>query len=339
VIRVNLLCTSWPQWPILRQTPAGRGIWDDCQFFVGEEAAEFDFCVVYDSLPRPVMIRCPRDNTIFVTGEPPSVKTYDPHFLNQFGTIVTCHRSIDHPRVIRTQQALPWLIGAKCDGHVLYDKRLTKDYDELKTIKSFKKTKLISVICSQKAFTAGHKRRLSFVKQVSRRIPEIDVFGQGFRAIEDKWDGIADYRYHIALENCVYPNYWTEKLSDAFLAGAYPFYYGCPNLSDYFPTGSYTPIDIRDTDACVSAIEQAIAGSLYERSVNEILLARELVLDKHNLFALLSGLCKEHNPHRPKETVLLKPESMFFSSRQGIFSWALSKLRYSTSYLRNGWHP
>lgn len=324
MIRVNLLCASWLQWPILRQTPAGRGVWGDCQFFVNEEA-ESDFCVVYDSLPRPMTTRCPRDNTIFVTGEPPSIKAYDPHFLSQFGTIVTCHRSIDHPRIVRTQQALPWLVGAKCDGHVLHDRHLTKDYDELKAIKSYKKTKLVSVICSHKAFTTGQRRRLDFVKELSRRIPEIDVFGQGFRAIEDKWDGIADYRYHIALENCAYPDYWTEKLSDAFLAGAYPLYYGCPNLSDYFPAESYKPIDITDTDACISAIEQTIAEGIYERSADAILLARELVLDKHNLFALLSELCETKAPQNPKEDVLLKPESTFLLSHQGILSRTISK--------------
>ena len=325
MILVNLLSTSFVDWPILRQTPGGRGEWDDCQFIVDQDYGETDFCVVYDSLPGLVKTRCARENTIFVTGEPPGVKVYDLNFLKQFGTIVTCHRSIRHPNVIYTQQGLPWLVGARCDGHVLYDRHLTKDYDELRATKSFKKTKLVSIICSNKAFTTGHKRRLNFVQAISRRMPEIDIFGQGFRVIEDKWDGIADYKYHIALENCAYPDYWTEKLSDAFLAGAYPLYYGCPNLKDYFPPGSYTPIEIEEPTIGIQAIEHAIAMNLYEKSIDEILLAREGVLERHNLFALLSRICRAQGKQNQKRDITLKPESMFLPNQ-----WRTSGLRSGT---------
>ena len=32
-----------------------------------------------------------------------------------------------------------------------------------------------------------------------------------------------------------YDSYWTEKLSDAFLARTIPIYIGCDNIRDYFP--------------------------------------------------------------------------------------------------------
>ena len=52
--------------------------------------------------------------------------------------------------------------------------------------------------------------------------------------IEDKFDALIGYKYHLALENSVIPDYWTEKLADSLLAWCKPIYYGCPNINDYF---------------------------------------------------------------------------------------------------------
>ena len=41
----------------------------------------------------------------------------------------------------------------------------------------------------------------------------LDVFGRGIRSIPDKAAGILPYRYHIALENSQFYDYWTEKLA------------------------------------------------------------------------------------------------------------------------------
>jgi len=101
---------------------------------------------------------------------------------------------------------------------------------------SLPKSKLMSVITSSKDFTEGHQKRLNFVRRLKDYFGEdIDVFGRGIREVDDKWDAISPYKYHIALENSVYPHYWTEKLGDVYLSGAYPIYYGCLNLEDYFP--------------------------------------------------------------------------------------------------------
>jgi hypothetical protein len=240
--------TSFPHWPFARQTPGGAGRWGDYQFLFDADAQDYDFWVVFDRFGAPQRGFCSKENILFLTAEPPSLAKYPNRFLAQFGTVITCHAHIRHPRIILSQQALPWHVGVSGDHvrkpgekeilpHVL-------DYDKLKAA-SFRKTKLISVIASAQQQTRGHYRRFRFVQYLRERLGDrIDVFGRGVRDITDKWDGIADYKYHVSLENYSLKDYWTEKLSDAFLGGAFPLYYGCPNIEEYFPKESMQRIDI-----------------------------------------------------------------------------------------------
>jgi hypothetical protein len=325
------LSTSFPEWPILRQTPKRQGIWGNCQFFANQDIEESDFWVVYEGLTKPESVRCPAENTILFTGEPPGYKKYKSDFLKQFATIITCHRSINHPGVVFSQQALPWHVGRRVrEDNVNIS--FTKDYDELAALTHFNKDRLISVICSRNASTKEHRERTDFVERLGRHFGDgLDLFGRGFRHIEDKWDGIARYKYHIVLENRKYPDYWTEKLSDTFLAGTYPLYYGCPNLCDYFPDGSYTAIGIHDLDRTVESIEEAITGGKYEASLNDISFARGLVLNKYNLFPTVAELCSRRPVSTVRTNVTLNPEQMF-QSASGIASRLSGILRGSV------WH-
>jgi len=286
----------------LRQTPNSKGIWDGCQFFVDQDIRECDYWVVYESLCGTQKTLCPPGNTILVTAEPFCVH-YPPKFLKQFGTLVTFHRDIECPNVIYNQPALPWHVGIKARG-------FSKDYDELKSIKDLRKDKTISVITSNKAFYPGQLKRLEFVRKLAKQDRfEVDIFGRGIRDIEDKWDAIARYKYHIAIENSRYPDYFSEKLTDAFLGGSYPFYYGCTNIEYYFPESSFTPIDINDFERSVEIIDHAIRGSRYEESIDKIRIARELVLDKYNIFPTIANIIKQRSSQSSenKQTVTLTP--------------------------------
>ena len=304
--------TSFPEWPLERQTPNRSRQWGNRQFYINEPIDACDYWVVYDGLRNEERARCPRENTIFITGEPPAVKKYNQKFLNQFAMIITCQREIAHPNVIYSQQALQWMVGGRYQKEThSWAAEFTKDYDELTSIKDYKKDKLISIILSKKSMTEGHRKRLEFVYKLKDHFgDQLDVFGVGLNEIEDKWDGIASYKYHLAIENSAVPDYWTEKLADAFLAGAYPFYYGCPNIFDYFPGGSLTLIDIDDLDRSISIIENDIKNNQYENSIDKISEAKNLVLDRYNLFPMLGTYCSKSATSK-RAMISLKPEQAF----------------------------
>jgi len=263
------------------------------------ENNEYDFYVFIEGLNIDEKVFYSNNNIIFFSQEPPSVKTYNNDFLNQFSAVITCHNDMLHSGKVITQQCMPWWIN--------------KTYDELKTIKTYEKTKLISIITSDKLITDGHKKRNEFALKLKEHFGDkIDLFGRGINDFNDKWDVIAPYKYHIAIENCSYPNYWTEKLSDAYLAGAYPIYYGCPNLNEYFSDKAFTSIDINDFDKSVETIDKVIKQNTYENSVDEISKAKELILNKYCLFAFLEDFCeKNYKNNLNYKRIKIKPESYF----------------------------
>lgn len=280
------LTFPFPEWPIERQTPNHSGVWQNCHFFINEPVKECDYWIVFEGLEKSEKTICPKENTILITAEPPTIRKYDQQFINQFGTVITCHTNIQHNNPICWQQGLPWHVGRKQQNHI--NLVFSKDYDELITINNFHKDKNISVISSTKNLSIGHRQRIEFVKILKYHFgDQIDIFGRGLREIEDKWDVLARYKYHIALENCAVRDYWTEKLGDAYLAGCYPIYYGCPNIEKYFNNSALTKIDITQPQKAIHTIESCFKESKYEHSMQKIMDARKYVLNRYNLFAMI----------------------------------------------------
>lgn len=326
-------------WRILRQTPGEKGIWGNCLFCEDDSIYECDWLVVYNHVLKPERVLCPPANTIFVDPEPPSIRLRSLRFLKQFNYVLTCRSDIKRKGVINIQQALPWHVGMQLESsgrHGALNFTLsssvgsTMGYDELRQAGTPNKTRLLSVVSSDKSFTDGHRKRQAFVNMLKGHFgDDLDIYGRGVRDIKDKWDAIAGYKYHVVIENSVYRDYWTEKLADCFLAGAYPFYHGCPNLPDYFPSGSFTEIDINKPDEAIDIIESGVRSQLYENSLQKLRDAKELVLDKHNLFAMLSGIIEGQNSNsrrgaQRRRVVTLKPDG-FPSAHRSLAKKILGK--------------
>ncbi len=161
-------------------------------------------------------------------------------------------------------------------------------FDALKVLFQQPKSKLISVITSNKNFTSEHIQRIRFVKKLKEHYGDtLDFYGRGFATMDDKLESLQDYRFQIVLENSCYDHYFSEKLTDCILAGTYPLYYGCPNLDSYFPNNSYRSIDINHFDSAVATIDAAIAQDIDKQYRTELLQARDRVLYEHNLFPML----------------------------------------------------
>jgi hypothetical protein len=157
---------------------------------------------------------------------------------------------------------------------------------------SLPKTKDLSVFCSNQTWTEDHKLRLKFVRGLKAHFGDkLDWFGNGIQPLEQKWDGIATYKYHIALENQSRNNVITEKLYDSFLGLAYPIYYGAPNAGEYFDSKSFSTIDIVDIKGSIKIIEKILESDLYEQRLNEVIASKNLVLSKYNLFERIADIC------------------------------------------------
>lgn len=126
------------------------------------------------------------------------------------------------------------------------------------------KSKDVSCISSNKNVLEGHRKRLEFVNHIRDTHNNVHLFGAGFNQIAGKIDALKDYRFSVAIENAYIPNWATEKLSDCFLTGTVPIYYGCPNVGDYFNTdGILTFTTKEELDSIINRINNNSVG-LYE---------------------------------------------------------------------------
>lgn len=310
-MKIVKISTPFPEWPLIRQTPQCKGEWGGYKFIINDNINKCDYWVVYEGLENKESVICNKVNTLFITGEPHSVKIYNKKFLSQFSKIISSQSEISHPGLVLSQQSLMWMVGAKyINGR--WAQKFSKDYDELSRIKRSEKNKLISVVLSKKDQTVGHSKKNEFVQKLKVHFgSQLDVFGVGLNEIEDKWDAISDYKYHIVLENTSVENYWTEKLTDAYLGSAYPFYFGCPNLENYFSTKSFTRINIEDIRNSIHIIEESISNNLYESSLIDIAYAKSLVLDKYNLFPMLVRFIEENYVNENNNKLTLYNEAKF----------------------------
>jgi hypothetical protein len=302
-IRVKLTGrTSARTW--LRQFPHGQPVWGACEYTFDHDADHYDWLVVYDDLPpvsgerfsaRVEPLACSRQHTLLVTTEPSSIKTYGSAYTSQFGLVLTSQpeRALPHPGRIWSQPALQWFYG--------FGKQHAIGYDELLGTPPWEKHRVLSTVCSSKQQTHTlHDRRYRFTEALKERLPGLDVYGHGVRDMDDKAESLHDYRYHVAIENHLGLHHWTEKLADPFLGLALPFYYGCPNVDEYFPPESYITIDMNDVDCAAAIIRRAIQDNEYEQRLPWIVEARRRVIEQYNLFAVLSTAIEQH--HRPDAT-------------------------------------
>lgn len=287
-------------WPLFRQTPQCLGEWGDYKFIIDRDLKECDFWIIYTEYGLETeTVRCNPENIIFVPGECYNTSPrFSQKFLDQFGMLVTVQRELNHRNIKLLHNANPWFIG--------------KSYDELQALGIPKKSKLISVISSNKVFTEGHRKRLDFVEKIKSHFgDQIDVFGRGIKDFDDKWDVIADYKYTIAIENDDSEDWVTEKFFDCLYARTLPFYYGCPNLENIVNKDTFIRIDIDNLEESIKTIEKTIEADEFEKRKN--LLNTEAIksLDTDQFFPFFEGILDTLDADAPKQNISLKQQNQF----------------------------
>jgi hypothetical protein len=146
----------------------------------------------------------------------------------------------------------------------------------------YNKTKLVSMIASNKVMCAEHRIRQEMINKYSSKC---DHYGRGFNPIDNKADGLRDYCFSFAMENATYANMFTEKITDCFMTGTIPIYYGISNIGDFFNKEGVIMLDddfkIEDLTVDLYNNKLDIVNENF-RLANELLVAEDYIY-KHFL--------------------------------------------------------
>lgn len=287
---------------------------------------EADYWLVFGNARPSDQILVAPENTQLVVLEPESKKVYPKKYYHQFGRVVDTHSKSAHPQLSVEAPCFSWHVGL-----TMVEDRYTLGYDELSSLACppDRKNK-ISVVCSDANFTEGQRQRLVFLKALKSRLGDrMDHYGRGFNPINDKMEGIFGYRLHLVMENCSAQHYWTEKLIDSYLGWAYPFYLGCPNVSDYFPLSSFQSIESMDPGLVAGLILARLDEGPNDEEMNGLKASRDLVLNTYNPFIRWANWA-DHNyqPNASKEWTTIHSHKAFRPYLQGLlFQFKSRKLR------------
>jgi|GEM_PF-813065 len=319
-----------------KQFPGSQPELDGIRFTFGLDVPDnIDVLIVYTRASYSIPTALPQERTVFLAAEPDVIHPYSAGFLNQFGIVLTATDKPLKTEQWRTACCTIWFAGIDFSNVETYASEMGhKGVDWFKSLKMPEKQNKISIVTSNKSFTTYHRKRLAFIDALMEIIPErIELFGKGFRSVDDKKDALLPYRYHLAVENCDGPDLWTEKLADPYLCGAFPFYAGCTNIEDYFPSDSFHYVDLNKPEEAARQMV-AMMDSDHWNSVQPALqTARQEVLTTYNASHLLvrlakAALAKPVSPGQKRRRLIRSERSIWpeKGAKGSVGQWALRNL-------------
>ena len=200
------------------------------------------------------------------------------------GITVFTERYIDSDLVdlVKSKLKILWLLEPRVINNIGYDKILLLEdkFDYILTYDSdllsrghkyvkyvvgqsripldeamiYDKTKMVSMIASNKTISIGHRFRHDIANALGSD-RQIDLWGSGYKHFDNKFDPLKDYHFSISIMNSKVDNFFTEILIDNFMVGTVPIFWGCPNIGDYFDlNGIITFNDIDELDNILSEL-------------------------------------------------------------------------------------
>lgn len=297
MLRVQLSSVHLGPW-LFRQTPHNDGIWRDMSFQF--EATDADWLVVFDAPPAGLETRLAKERRLLVICEPPEVRRFSSDYLNQFGCVLSSYdipsydRDGARPRCVVRPSCLPWFygrqIGAMTGHHSEGAPDLLWEGLIAPPPTMAERDIEISAICSKKTVTGQQVRRLRFLHLLKRTLGErLQIFGRGFHPIDDKSEIIRRSRYHLALENSQSGLFWSEKLADPILGGAYPIHAGAESTKDLFNPAALLQLDLAKPREAIRNVEALLDQNpaASEDVIQAMADNRERVLHQLNFFAEL----------------------------------------------------
>lgn len=124
----------------------------------------------------------------------------------------------------------------------------------------------VSFVCGGKGKTSGHilRRKIWLAAPqfeqnkdwyISKQYPGGLTNPYGYPSLDNGKDIMFNNQFHIAIENSIQVNYFTEKIIDCFYTKTVPIYYGCPNIEVWFNKKGIIFIDsLEDAVAKINAL-------------------------------------------------------------------------------------
>jgi len=201
-------------------------------------------------------------------------------FNNYYNKIFTCDRSLislnSNFSFVSNGSNYPWL-----------KKEMWSTYTE-------QKIKLCSMFASPKLATQGHIYRHEVALIAINK--GYDVYGGAHgskRTVLDprnpwntKLEGMAPYMFNIVIENSLYDDYYTEKLTDCFASGTIPVYYGTDNIPSIFDKTGIITLEKGKEKQILNSLskelwlskQEAIKNNL--EALNKLKLADDILFEK-----------------------------------------------------------
>lgn len=288
-----LLLTCDPQ--TLDMTPGSLGVIGDYTIHLEPKLGtlyEWVFC--YEKVITPTSIIVREGNTVFIPGEPESIKGFSTPFINQFNYLFSFRADLRRQfkgNIIEGGYCLtPWRLDLDTQKEREGVMRNIRTRDQIKT-STLQKTNFMSYIFSGKTGTPLHRARLKLAQAINNTLGDAvhlysDLPQVPRKTSPTKSVALDSYLYSICVENTLSEGYFTEKVVDSILTGTIPLYAGCPNIKEFLPNyDDFFSIDIWDINSIIEKIKDIMVDpvGIYNRYLNNLAGMRDDILDRLNI--------------------------------------------------------
>jgi hypothetical protein len=221
-------------------------------------------------------------------GVKPKLVNWIPKENNWDGVTVFTDHFIGKAKAVKSKWKVAWLIEPECIHKWIYSDiiKYEADFDLIYTHSSaliarnpskyklslvassrvpideqaiHEKSELLSIIASNKTQSVGHNLRHAVIREYGKHM---DVWGSGYEWFKDKREPLQHYAFSVAIMNMSEDNYFTEVLTDCFMYGTIPIFWGCPNIGEFFNIeGLITFNKIEDLEYIIPSLNKTLYNS------------------------------------------------------------------------------
>lgn len=196
---------------------------DKAIYLVGDEDNDYTHAIIWNTAMPALTI--PKENVVGLALEPPAFLGLSPGFVAYVQKYVGKYH-----------------IGQKLNG--LPDEFVEK-YSYMghtpPLVAIEKKTRIMSIIVSQKIYAPGHKYRHLLVQRIIQERLPVYIYGRGTSSYNYEFnmggfqnlEPFETYMYSICIENYKTPHYFSEKIIDPVICECMPIYWGCEHMDEY----------------------------------------------------------------------------------------------------------